>query len=391
MSFLKKSPKKQHTSNGDTSLASDLCVEGVYPLPSSGDTQEDSQGDTQEDSQGDTQGDTKEDTQGDTLGDSHGDTQGNTLMDTEPESQEEGSEGEGWFRETLENMKTDDGGDDNDLHSPTLHQSVTCHTNGHSDLTTTTTTNECDAGGTTNGHTELGHVAKDESPLTCDDTPSKPSGHLMNGDHSSPSLTGVRNGSGFKVTPQRASVPVSVPVPVPSSSSCKKIHTTTSDFLNNLKARKCLLTTARVTPGRNNSTGRHCDVDVKPSTSTEQVDLMVDGTQNHDQGSVEECENGVSNGGDGDDGEAPEVVMICEEEQQNTSDAMQNRKCKLVPFDIKSLKRKLQRTSRQKDKHEVTRRFKAKISPTDNVSAEEELRKEITKDMFAEVSVCTEP
>lgn len=45
-------------------------------------------------------------------------------------------------------------------------------------------------------------------------------------------------------------------------------------------------------------------------------------------------------------------------------------------------------SSQTKDTHrEITHKFHAKISPTDNTAAEDELRKEISKDMFTKMKI----
>ncbi|NXD03027.1 PMS2 endonuclease, partial [Certhia familiaris] len=80
-------------------------------------------------------------------------------------------------------------------------------------------------------------------------------------------------------------------------------------------------------------------------------------------------------------------------EVRNTSvDVLVEVKKKIVPleFSMKALSEKVKKVIQQQQKNTETenyRRFKAKISPGDNKVAEDELRKEISKEMFAKMEI----
>ncbi|NXQ60761.1 PMS2 endonuclease, partial [Anthoscopus minutus] len=80
-------------------------------------------------------------------------------------------------------------------------------------------------------------------------------------------------------------------------------------------------------------------------------------------------------------------------EEKNTSvDVLVEIKKKIVPleFSMKILAEKVKKVIQQQQKNTETenyRRFKAKISPGDNKVAEDELRKEISKEMFAKMEI----
>ncbi|XP_063850292.1 mismatch repair endonuclease PMS2-like isoform X2 [Scylla paramamosain] len=312
MSFLKKT-SEGNTSNGDTIPALELCVEGVYPLasPAAG---------------------------------------GSPHRDTEEECVQEGESFD--MEGVVSSVKDGDA------------LSTACDvqpSNRNSDPDP-----ECDMRDISNSDPNSSDVNTSKSSLSCRDVPDKPLSHL-NRSHSSPSPgVGVKSRSGVKASPH-------TPV-LPASSSCRKIHSATSDFLNNLMARKSLLS-------NKNEEQKNLSVNEKASSQMEcnKLEVIFEGVTNGDQ-SVANGEGGVSNG----DVQVQEKVVVCDD--LGTVGSVQNRKCKLVQFDIKSLRRKL-RMSSKKDKCEVVRRFKAKISPTDNTVAEEELRKEISKDMFAEMEI----
>ncbi|CAH1793681.1 unnamed protein product [Owenia fusiformis] len=63
------------------------------------------------------------------------------------------------------------------------------------------------------------------------------------------------------------------------------------------------------------------------------------------------------------------------------------KKQKTVQFSMHKLRERLQSQPKKTPRKELFRNFRATISPTENTRAEEELRKEIRKDMFAEMQV----
>ena len=93
-------------------------------------------------------------------------------------------------------------------------------------------------------------------------------------------------------------------------------------------------------------------------------------------------DNGVSETGDGLSPEKSKLVVL---EEYNPQDFTENRKSRSINISIENLREK-HKSSTEKEARSLQRRFHAKIAPTDNKSAEDELRKEISKDMFAKVS-----
>ncbi|XP_074649562.1 mismatch repair endonuclease PMS2-like [Tubulanus polymorphus] len=70
------------------------------------------------------------------------------------------------------------------------------------------------------------------------------------------------------------------------------------------------------------------------------------------------------------------------------------RKVKTIPFSWSKMKEKINSARKQKERNleeskspEVTRLFRAKINPSDNKNAEEELAKQVSKDMFSKMEV----
>lgn len=74
-------------------------------------------------------------------------------------------------------------------------------------------------------------------------------------------------------------------------------------------------------------------------------------------------------------------------EEYNPENYTSSRKSRTVRFNLESLKEKIKSSVESKEKQNLVRRFHAKIAPTDNQSAEDELQKEITKDMFAQMEI----
>ncbi|NWI85745.1 PMS2 endonuclease, partial [Pitta sordida] len=85
-------------------------------------------------------------------------------------------------------------------------------------------------------------------------------------------------------------------------------------------------------------------------------------------------------------------AVKCAEEKNTSVDVLVEVKKKTVPleFSMKVLAEKVKKVLQQQQKSKETenyRRFKAKISPGDNKVAEDELRKEISKEMFAKMEI----
>ncbi|XP_019640995.1 PREDICTED: mismatch repair endonuclease PMS2-like isoform X4 [Branchiostoma belcheri] len=78
-----------------------------------------------------------------------------------------------------------------------------------------------------------------------------------------------------------------------------------------------------------------------------------------------------------------EVLPVCFDQEANI-----HRKEIKVAFSMDSLRQKLKRRAESKETAErMGRTFRAKISPTDNQAAEEELRREISKDKFRQMEI----
>lgn len=60
---------------------------------------------------------------------------------------------------------------------------------------------------------------------------------------------------------------------------------------------------------------------------------------------------------------------------------------KVVTFDFHGFRNRVQKRKNRKSEESFCRTFRAKISPTDNKAAEEELQKEISKDMFKQMEI----
>lgn len=83
------------------------------------------------------------------------------------------------------------------------------------------------------------------------------------------------------------------------------------------------------------------------------------------------------------DTERPAVVKLDDEKVDGLS-----RKVIHMSVSIESIKKKIKRKKhkRSRDKHDVSVKFRTEIDPAKSQAAEQELRKEISQDMFAKVS-----
>ncbi|XP_063445831.1 mismatch repair endonuclease PMS2-like [Mytilus trossulus] len=78
----------------------------------------------------------------------------------------------------------------------------------------------------------------------------------------------------------------------------------------------------------------------------------------------------------------PYLQVTCFDEMQD-----HKRTERTVTFDFKGFRDRVQKRKNRKSEESFCRTFRAKISPTDNKAAEEELQKEISKDMFKEMEI----
>ncbi|CAL4134783.1 unnamed protein product, partial [Meganyctiphanes norvegica] len=167
-----------------------------------------------------------------------------------------------------------------------------------------------------------------------------------------------------------------------------KAHNATDKFLNSLKARRnspeitientpisqyCPSRSICKTSDENLSTLE--TVKVEYMNTSEINDLEIEEFDGYEE--IERNEEYMLT--------APKMI-ICEEYDPQVLKA--TRKSKSVYFSISNIKEKLEKQKRRKDV-ELVRRFRAKIAPTDNSAAEEELRKEISKDMFVKIDYLT--
>ncbi|CAC5423269.1 PMS2 [Mytilus coruscus] len=76
---------------------------------------------------------------------------------------------------------------------------------------------------------------------------------------------------------------------------------------------------------------------------------------------------------------------ICEDHSDEKQD--HKRTERTVTFDFHGFRDRVQKRKNRKSEESFCRTFRAKISPTDNKAAEEELQKEISKDMFKQMEI----
>ncbi|XP_042870177.1 mismatch repair endonuclease PMS2-like [Penaeus japonicus] len=160
-----------------------------------------------------------------------------------------------------------------------------------------------------------------------------------------------------------------------TSQSCQKAHSATDNFLSNLLAKK--------------SQNKYVKESSLPSAN-EYRQNAVDVSEPDDEGicdsaSFEETweedfyEDSVPKE------EKTKEIIVCEE--YDPSDFTANRKSRAIEFDIEDIRKKLSLTTEEEKPGELVRKFRAKIAPGENTSAEDELRKEISKDMFAKMEI----
>ncbi|CAG2193985.1 PMS2 [Mytilus edulis] len=78
----------------------------------------------------------------------------------------------------------------------------------------------------------------------------------------------------------------------------------------------------------------------------------------------------------------PSLQVTCFDEKQD-----HKRTERTVTFDFHGFRDRVQKRKNRKSEESFCRTFRAKISPTDNKAAEEELQKEISKDMFKQMEI----
>ncbi|XP_064105933.1 mismatch repair endonuclease PMS2-like [Macrobrachium nipponense] len=148
------------------------------------------------------------------------------------------------------------------------------------------------------------------------------------------------------------------------SPSCKEANKAASDFLNNLLAKR--------SDKKKSITGNDDTGDMEISA----YDAKTVTNEKYDNEFSEV--NRLS--------PSPNKKIVVYEEY-NPENYTSNRKSRTIRFNLESLKEKIKLSVETKEKKNLVRRFHAKIAPTDNQSAEDELKKEITKDMFAQMEI----
>lgn len=439
MNFLKPSPRE-----GTTTDPPDL-TDGVCPLPSPTEEEkmeEEEEGRTHTHTQGDTEAENhhnhhpeEEEGGGEVNGDADGgDGEGpNTSVNQSVTSPNENGDLESEVKHNgdLDSERTGEEDRDNNTSDP----STTLNDDGGDDGVKNNALNTvADSENETNAHTNTHTTSTSSTYSTSKGGSTKPTNDASNNITTSEDKT---NGhitsapfsalSSFSYSPSVGPNMKSAQVtPVSGSSSkCTKIHSATNNFLNSLKAKRCLIKSdrdgseGRKTGGRSEENGG-IDEEVEVLHEGEEGGGGGIGRQDSEGkgrgegGGIGEEQNGEGNarGGEGGIGEGqdsegrgrggggeeeekehktPKKIIICEE--YNTKGLTEQRRCKNIPFDIESLRRRLRRRVR-KDKEEeeekqrqLVRRFRAKISPTDNSAAEDELKKEISKEMFAKMEI----
>ncbi|XP_042235701.1 mismatch repair endonuclease PMS2-like isoform X2 [Homarus americanus] len=167
---------------------------------------------------------------------------------------------------------------------------------------------------------------------------------------------------------------------LPTSSSSRKAHSATDKFLNNLLVKKTVTQVMKTL--KNDLTNGHTGGDFKTEFSQDNEDndleIVCEGSDVMDKEDSETHKNEYN-------GNICRKVVLCED--YDASDFVDKRKSKKVYFNLETIKQRL-KSLQIKDKHtDVFRKFRATISPTENSAAEDELRKQISKDMFAEMEI----
>lgn len=158
-----------------------------------------------------------------------------------------------------------------------------------------------------------------------------------------------------------------------TSQSCQKAHSATDNFLSNLLAKKSQNKYVKESSLPSANEYRQNAVDV----SEPDDEGICDNTSFEETWEEDFYEDSVPKE------EKTKEIIVCEE--YDPSDFTANRKSRAIEFDIEDIRKKLSLTTEEEKPGELVRKFRAKIAPGENTSAEDELRKEISKDMFAKV------
>lgn len=174
---------------------------------------------------------------------------------------------------------------------------------------------------------------------------------------------------------------------LPSSSSCKKAHSATDSFLSSLKAKK-----SQCDVQKNILKKQSSDIFLYENDSSNfqegallngndgDLEVVFDATDIMNKKSFEKCSSLTS-----DEKDTSLKLIMCED--YNNDEVTCKKKSKHINFNLEVLKQSIKSLEKKSADHKLVRKFRAQISPNDNTAAEDELRREISKDMFAKVHI----
>ncbi|XP_076037976.1 mismatch repair endonuclease PMS2 isoform X2 [Oratosquilla oratoria] len=196
---------------------------------------------------------------------------------------------------------------------------------------------------------------------------------------------GMKSLESFAFSPA-SRVKTEKPTSSPSSIKCKKLHDATDNFLMALKAKQDSKPKTELKPiGHNNSLSEDYE-----NGENEVVILNEEGSSVELNG-----ETSLANKSRNYEEESPvsqpenvkPIVVICDGSEPIV-DGAKKRKRITVRTDISKIREKcLSSISKDTKQEEITRKFRAKIAPNDNQSAEDELRKELDKASFSKMEI----
>ncbi|XP_053638036.2 mismatch repair endonuclease PMS2 [Cherax quadricarinatus] len=171
---------------------------------------------------------------------------------------------------------------------------------------------------------------------------------------------------------------------LPTSSSSKKAHNATNEFLTSLLAKKSQFSVGKRFLGKdktlsNGDTNGNIQTESSYNDKVEEVETVVEDLSLMDNKVFENNEGKFPNGNNS------QRVILCE--GYDESEYTENRRSKQVCFCLETLRERITSSKQTDTNKDIIRKFHASITPTDNSTAEDELRKEISKDMFAKMKI----
>ncbi|XP_045596579.2 mismatch repair endonuclease PMS2 isoform X1 [Procambarus clarkii] len=162
---------------------------------------------------------------------------------------------------------------------------------------------------------------------------------------------------------------------LPTSLMSKKAHNATNEFLSNLLAKK-----SGINGGKNVSAKCSHLSNEHTNDKCEEVEIVFEDLAPKDAEDLETPKEDIHNT------ELPSrKVMLCED--YNASEFTGKRKSKQIIFSLETLRARISASKAKAAHEDIIRKFRAAINPMDNAAAEDELRKEISKDMFAKMKI----